>query len=313
MRDLNTLPLPDLFAELTRDGVALRTIKIARTEDLGEPTMDVTSESLIAEDAVGQGAYVMRTSGVIAGLAALPMARDLFAPDCEIALGANDGDAVTAGATLARLAGPMRQILAMERASLNLLGRLCGIATLTCQYVAEAQRGRPDSPPKVCDTRKTTPGLRAFEKYAVRCGGGWLHRSSLADAMLIKDNHLRALGEGAGVGDVFATLVAPIRAARRAHDLRFVEVEVDTLEQLNGALRLDPELVDIILLDNMPPATLQNAVALRDEKAPTVLLEASGGVSLDTIAAIAATGVDRISVGALTHGATSLDIGLDLD
>lgn len=308
MQDLNTLRLPELFAELTRDGLLARTLQIARLEDLPEGACDVTSESLIPADATGQGAYVLRARGVVAGLAAMLMARDIFAPGCEFTRCASDGDAAPAGATIATIAGPLRQILAFERTSLNLLSRLSGVATLTHQYVAAADQPNPNNSPKVCDTRKTTPGLRSLEKYAVRCGGGWLHRTSLADAMLIKDNHLRAMGQG----DVFSHLVKPIRAARQTNDLRFVQLEVDTLDQLRRAIVIAPGLIDLILLDNMTTEELQRAVAQRNEQSPGVLLEASGGVTLDTIASIALTGVDRVSVGALTHSAQSLDIGLDL-
>ena len=309
MRDLNLLPLDELFAELTRDPAALACLDAAAREDLGVPPHDVTSEALIPAGATGEATFVCRAPGVIAGLAALPMLASGPAPNSAIDARIRDGAAVEVGAAIARIRGPLREILAFERTALNLLCRLSGIATHTARFVRAATNAVPAKPPKVCDTRKTTPGLRALEKYAVRCGGGWLHRMGLYDAMLIKDNHLRALG-GASV---FEQIIEPVRAARRRLALRFVELEVDTLEQLDSALTIAPGLIDIILLDNMPPDALREAVSRRDARAPGVLLEASGGVTLDTIGAIAVTGVDRISVGALTHSAPALDLALDLD
>jgi nicotinate-nucleotide pyrophosphorylase (carboxylating) len=195
----------------------------------------------------------------------------------------------------------MRSILVAERTALNFLQRLSGIATLTARY-AERIVG---TPAVLLDTRKTTPGWRLLEKYAVRCGGGTNHRLGLYDGVLIKDNHLAALRHGTqGVAEAVA-------AARSQYGQRVpIEVEVDTLEQLDVALTAGP---DIILLDNMGPERLRQAIARRDALAPSIRLEASGGVNLDTIAAIAATGIDRISVGALTHSAIALDIGLDYE
>jgi nicotinate-nucleotide pyrophosphorylase (carboxylating) len=204
----------------------------------------------------------------------------------------SDGDAVREGQSLLRISGDARAILSAERAALNFLGRLSGIATLTRRYV-DAVAG---TNAKIVDTRKTTPGLRAFEKHAVRCGGGHNHRVGLFDAVLIKDNHIVAAG----------SIKAAIRAARAAagHTLK-IEVEVDTLEQLKAALE---EKIDCVLLDNMEPATLTKAVKMI---AGRCLAEASGGVNLSTVKEIAATGVDLISVGALTHSAPVLDLGLD--
>lgn len=308
MRDLNTIPLPELFVELTRAGDVRELIAMARREDLGEPARDVTSDSIIPASATGVGAFTARRPGVVAGLVALHYVVEAFGPRCELELEALDGDHVGPGAVAARLRGPLREMLAIERTALNLLCRLSGIATLTAECVRLAEAASPSHAPRICDTRKTTPGLRALEKYAVRCGGGWLHRLGLHDAMLIKDNHLAALGDG----DVFAKLAEPIRAARESIALRFVELEVDSLDQLERALRLAPGLIDIILLDNMTPEQMRDAVAFRDRAGSKIQLEASGGVSLKTIGAIAASGVDRISVGALTHSAPALDFGLDL-
>jgi nicotinate-nucleotide pyrophosphorylase (carboxylating) len=193
-------------------------------------------------------------------------------------------------------------LLMMERTALNFLQRLSGIATLTARFVAEVAGTKA----VILDTRKTTPGWRALEKYAVRCGGGTNHRFGLYDAVLIKDNHLAWLAEG---GDPIGRAVAAARAGAPKGN-KFIEVEVDTLEQLDRALEVGP---DIILVDNLGPEKLAEAVRRRDAKAPGILLEASGGVTLETVRGLALTGVDRISVGALTHSAPALDIGLDFD
>jgi nicotinate-nucleotide pyrophosphorylase (carboxylating) len=219
-----------------------------------------------------------------------------------------DGMVAQVGTVIAQIEGPTRQILAFERTALNVLSRLSGVATVTAEYVRIAAEKAPAGCQHICDTRKTTPGLRALEKYAVRCGGSWLHRSGLFDAMLIKDNHLEHMGAKLDLNQ----LEGAIARARAGADLRFVELEVDTLEQLERALRLPAGLIDIVLLDNMNPDVIARAIEIRNEEAPSVQLEASGGVTLETVGAIAATGVDRISVGALTHSAPALDIGLDL-
>jgi len=218
---------------------------------------------------------------------------------------------VAPGETLATLAGPARSLLTAERILLNLVGRLSGIATLTRAYV-DAVRG---TRARIYDTRKTTPGWRRLEKYAVRCGGGSNHRLGLFDAILIKDNHLALARQSAGTGHL-----TPRQAVRQARDFAdtmaaahaappvIVEVEVDALEQLEEVLGEQP---DLVLLDNMSPDQLRSAVALRDRVAASVELEASGGVTLERVGAIAASGVERISVGALTHAAVSLDVALD--
>jgi nicotinate-nucleotide pyrophosphorylase (carboxylating) len=256
---------------------------------------------------------VARAPGVIAGLAAAPEIVRLFAPQCTLTLLAKDGQAVTKGAKLATLRGPVRQILAAERTLLNLVGRLSGIATRTREFVRTMHAG-----PKLdksirgslFDTRKTTPGLRVLEKYAVRCGGGACHRIGLHDAVLIKDNHI------AGVTDrELPSAVAKAAAKARSTwpgRLRFIEVEVDTLDQFKALLTLPSGTINIVLLDNMPPPMLRKAVVLRDKLQPSLELEASGGITLQTVRKIAETGVDRLSVGSLTHGAVSLDVALDM-
>ena len=219
---------------------------------------------------------------------------------------------VEAGQIVAMVEGPAQKLLTAERPALNLIGRLSGIATLTRRYVD----GVAGTKARIYDTRKTTPGLRRLEKYAVRCGGGCNHRQGLFEAILIKDNHL-ALGAQSDSGRPGFSPAEAIEEARRffarkrspeAASASIVEIEVDTLDQLDAVLPAGP---DIVLLDNMGPAKLEEAVARRDSVNPAVQLEASGGVNLDTVRAIAESGVDRISVGALTHSAVVLDVALD--
>jgi nicotinate-nucleotide pyrophosphorylase (carboxylating) len=274
-----------------------RLVDLALAEDLG-PTGDRTSQALIPADQLGRAAFVARTPGVVAGLPAAQLV--LVAVDPALALDVHtpDGSPVERGTKLATVAGPLRSILVAERTALNFLQRLSGVATLTRKYVDAVAGLRA----KVLDTRKTTPGWRLLEKYAVRMGGGANHRIGLYDGILIKDNHLAGLGESSVGRAVELARAYPGNAGLP------VEVEVDTLEQLDAALAVRPE---IVLLDNMPPEQLRAAVARRDERAPRTQLEASGGVNLQTIRAIAETGVDRISVGALTHSAAALDIALD--
>jgi nicotinate-nucleotide pyrophosphorylase (carboxylating) len=274
-------------------------VDLALAEDLGD-TGDRTTLALIPPDTTAAAAFVARTPGVIAGLPAAELVLRRINPSLKLEPAVADGDRVTAGQQIGVVSGQLRNILIAERTALNFLQRLSGVATLTRKYVDAVAGTRA----KILDTRKTTPGWRLLEKYAVRMGSGTNHRVGLFDAILIKDNHL------AGLGD-------PVTAARRAVELARaypgndglpVEVEVDSLEQLEQVLPAKPE---IVLLDNMPPDRLRAAVALRDSRAPGTLLEASGGVNLSTVRAIAETGVDRISVGALTHSAPALDIALD--
>jgi len=277
-------PLPD---HLIEDAVSR-----ALREDLGLAG-DITSIATIPADQTSAASIVAREPGIVAGL---PVAQAVFrAVDSAVAFAAHagDGDRVEAGAELARVSGATRALLAGERVALNFLGRLSGIATLTARYVDAVSGTRA----RITCTRKTTPGLRALEKYAVRAGGGVNHRYGLFDGVLIKDNHVAAAG---GIGP------AVTRARGAAGHMVRVEVEVDTLAQLDEALALG---VDAILLDNMSLDELREAVARAGGAA---ILEASGGVSLDSVAGIAATGVDLISAGALTHSARCLDVALDL-
>jgi nicotinate-nucleotide pyrophosphorylase (carboxylating) len=309
MIDLNALSLPDLFAALTDSGALDRLLDAAFEEDLGLAG-DITSRSIIPAEQMGRGEIIAREAGVLAGLAALPAiikrieAQGFPSTGAQpIELLADDGDRIQPGQAAARLHLPLRQMLAIERIMLNLLGRLSGVATLTARYV-DAVAGTKAA---ICDTRKTTPGLRALEKYAVRCGGATLHRIGLHDAALYKDNHLAHIAPERLIEE----LTAAAKAVRNRHEVRFVEVEVDTLIQLERVLAVEHGLIDIILLDNMAAPQLREAVELRNAHAPNVLLEASGGVNLHSVRAIAESGVDRISVGAITHSAPSLDVGLD--
>jgi nicotinate-nucleotide pyrophosphorylase (carboxylating) len=262
---------------------------------------------LVGPETEGRAAIVARRAGVVAGLRALTTIVDEMQAAIEIEYLAADSDDVAPGMVLANLAGSARDLLTCERTLLNLLGRLSGIATLTRQYVERVA----GTGARVYDTRKTTPGWRRLEKYAVRCGGGYNHRTGLFDAILIKDNHLALAAE---------VNLTPAGAVRRARDFlaqldaqyldraMLVEIEIDRLGQLDDVLAAGP---DIVLLDNMSREELRSAVQRRNERTPSVELEASGGVNLETIRAIGETGVDRISVGALTHSAVSLDVALD--
>jgi nicotinate-nucleotide pyrophosphorylase (carboxylating) len=270
-----------------------RAVAEALAEDLGLAG-DVTTAATVPASTRATAVLATRRPGVVAGLALAEAAFRALDADVEFKRHIEDGAQVDADTILARVAGEARALLTAERVALNFLGRLSGIATLTRRYVEAVAGTRA----MIVDTRKTTPGLRAFEKYAVRCGGGRNHRAGLFDAILIKDNHIAAAG---GLG-------AAIQGARaHAGHMLKIEVEVDTLAQLEEALS---HPIDAVLLDNMTPARLREAVRL---VAGRVLTEASGGVDLDTVRAIAETGVDLISVGALTHSAPVLDLGLDFE
>jgi nicotinate-nucleotide pyrophosphorylase (carboxylating) len=266
-------------------------VRTALAEDLGL-SGDITTNATIAADARSEAVLATRSLGVVSGLALAEAAFRELDPNCAFDVEIHDGESAAPGDVVARMSGNARAILTAERVALNFMGRMCGIATLTRRYVDAVAGTRA----KIVDTRKTTPGLRAFEKYAVHCGGGHNHRFGLFDAILIKDNHIVAAG---GVTEA-------IRAARdAAGHMTKIEVEVDTLAQLDVAMR---EKIDCVLLDNMQPDVLRQAV---DVVAGRCLTEASGGVNLDTVRKIAEAGVDLISVGALTHSAPVLDLGLD--
>ena len=268
-------------------------VRGALREDLGRAG-DLTTDAIVPSDAVGRARVVARSAGVISGVTVLERVFALLDPRVHVEIHVGDGGVVEPGTTVVTISGPLRAILTGERTALNFVGHLSGIASATARLVALVAGTRAT----IVDTRKTTPGLRALEKAAVRHGGGKNHRFGLDDAILIKDNHVAVAGG----------IVPAIVAARaRAGHLVKIEVEVDTPEQLDQALA---ERADIVLLENFSPAQLREAVARSGGRA---LLEASGGIDATTIRAVAESGVDLISVGALTHSAPSLDVGLDLD
>jgi nicotinate-nucleotide pyrophosphorylase (carboxylating) len=281
-------------------------VRLAVREDL-DRQHDWTTVALVGPDTQGGAAMVAREPGVIAGLRALPVIIGEMRAAIDLDLQAADGSDVTTGAVIAQFSGSARDLLTCERPMLNLVSRLSGIATQTSRYV-ERVRG---TAARIYDTRKTTPGWRRLEKYAVRCGGGYNHRTGLFDAILVKDNHLELAAEKnlspAGAVRRAREFVAQLDAQYIAKD-QLIEVEIDRLDQLDEVLAAAP---DIILLDNMAPENLRRAVLRRNEAGAGIELEASGGVSLDTVRRIAETDIERISVGALTHSSRSLDIGLD--
>ncbi|NBC10584.1 MAG: carboxylating nicotinate-nucleotide diphosphorylase [Planctomycetes bacterium] len=278
-------------------------------EDLGRRRHDVTSEALLDRRAPGRAAVVARQGGTLCGAVLIREVILHASARVEVDLRRGDGEALQAGDIIAVLTGPLRDVLRVERTLLNYLTHLSGVATLTTRYVQAVVGTKAD----ICDTRKTLPGLRWLQKYAVRCGGGTTHRIGLYDAVLIKDNHIAHIPPDE-LADRITDAVAHAKhrhlLKHRSPPIKFFEVEVDTLEQLARVLAAP---IDIVLLDNMPPDVLRQAVAMRDRQAPKVQLEASGGVNLDTVRAIAEAGVDRISVGALTHSAPALDMGLDIE
>ncbi|MDY7540976.1 carboxylating nicotinate-nucleotide diphosphorylase [Cryobacterium breve] len=270
-------------------------VRAALVEDA--PWGDLTSEALIPADATATARLVAREPGVFSGGAVFGSAFRLTDPAITVTLLTSDGAPFATGDVLAEVTGPARGILQAERIGLNFVQRMSGIATLTAQYVAETEGTHA----RIVDTRKTTPGLRAFERAAVRDGGGHNHRFSLSDAVMAKDNHLAILQSG-GLGLTEALLLVRDRISHTTH----LEVEVDRIDQIEAVLAAR---VDTIMLDNFGPEQLAEGVRLVAGRA---IVEASGGVNLDTVRAIAASGVDVISVGALTHSVRSLDLGLDV-
>jgi nicotinate-nucleotide pyrophosphorylase (carboxylating) len=273
-----------------------RHVELALAED--GAGADATTLATVPADLHSAAVIAARQPLTLAGLDLAEAAFRTLDPQITLRRLAADGDRIEAGQTVLRVAGLARALLSAERVALNFLQRLSGVATLTARFV-EAVHG---TPAQILDTRKTTPGWRLLEKYAVACGGGRNHRVGLHDLILIKDNHLAALRDASP-----NAIAAAVQRAREHFPQLRVEVEADTLEQVQQAADAG---VDIILLDNMPPPQLQAAVELVGGRAKT---EASGGVRLDTVRAIAETGVDFISVGALTHSATAVDLGLDFE
>jgi nicotinate-nucleotide pyrophosphorylase (carboxylating) len=286
-----SLLCPDAFlSSLEIDDVVTR----ALAEDLGRAG-DVTSIATIPEDATAHAIVVARKAGVIAGLPLVAAAFRKLAPEVAITPHARDGASVASKVALMHITGPARAVLASERVALNLLGHLSGVATATHEFVRRIKGTRT----RICCTRKTTPGLRALEKYAVRCGGGFNHRFGLDDAMLIKDNHIAVAG---GIRAVLE------RARASAGHLVKIEIEVDGLDQLGEVLAVG--LADAVLLDNMNVADMTKAVAMVGGRFP---LEASGGITLESIEAVASSGVDYASSGWITHSAPNLDVALDIE
>ena len=271
---------------------------VQRALDEDAPWGDATSEHLIPASATATAMLNAREDGVFAGADVFAAAFELTDPSIEVDLLVADGQRFVTGQQLAKITGPARGVLTAERIGLNFVQRMSGIATLTAEYVSLIAGTKA----RIADTRKTTPGLRAFERHAVLCGGGHNHRYSLSDAVMAKDNHLAVLTAG---GKDLTTELARVKAAL-PHTMK-LEVEVDRIDQIAPVLAAG---VDIIMLDNFGIDQLREGVALIGERA---IVEASGGVNLDTVAAIAATGVDVISVGALTHSARALDLGLDIE
>lgn len=278
-----------------------RVVGAALEEDA--PWGDLTSEYLIPESATARADLVAREAGVFSGGEVFAAAFRLTDPSIDVELVVEDGEWFEPGAVLAVVTGPARGVLTAERIGLNFVQRMSGIATLTGRYVAEVAHTKA----RIADTRKTTPGLRAFERKAVRDGGGRNHRASLSDAVMAKDNHLAVLARGAVDGGWGPAITAALRAAKdHLPHTTHLEVEVDRLDQIEPVLAAG---IGTIMLDNFSLDDLRTGV---QQVAGRAIVEASGGVNLDTVRAIAETGVDVISVGALTHSARALDLGLDL-
>ena len=292
-----------LNAQLPADTVLKKLLKNFLHEDLGS-VGDVTSNAMISARSKVTAYVVARTAGVLAGARLVELLASMVHPALTVRAMVRDGERVRKGQKVFCISGSLRGILLLERTMLNILGRLSGVATFTNAFATEVQGTKA----RIRDTRKTTPGLRALEKYAVVCGGGVSHRAGLFDAFLAKDNHVAGLTPRRMAHDIHQAIVA----ARHQYKLKFAMVEVDTLDQLDALLRLPNGVIDAILLDNMSLITLRKAVALRDRLAPRIQLEASGGVTLKTVASIAQCGVDFVSVGAITHSAPQIDFAMDI-
>ena len=298
---MQTFPPADEIREL---------IQLARREDLGPRNDDVTSRLLVAEDAVGVGTLLQKSVGIVCGLPIVEHVCRAYDERLRVELIPGfhmeliEGRFSDANVTpLLRIRGPVRSLLSAERVVLNFLQRMSGVATLTNRFVKRTDGTRA----KIYDTRKTVPGWRVLDKYAVRGGGGYNHRIGLYDGLLVKDNHVAAMP----LRELSGFLSSIVQRSRAEEPRRLVEAEVDTLEQLGEVLKVDG--IDVILLDNMDCPRMQSAVEMRDRSNKKVELEASGGVTIETVRSIALTGVDRIAVGAITHSAPAMDIGLDIE
>jgi len=290
-----TVPFDDL-----QKNAATTLIKLALEEDL-QQTGDLTCQAMIDPSDQAEIQIVARQQGILAGSPITSLIFNELDPTVTCTHHLSDGDSLEPGSVVTTCAGPLASILIGERTVLNFLTHLCGVASLTARYV-NAVAGTNAT---ILDTRKTLPGWRVLEKYAVAAGGGTNHRMGLYDGVLIKDNHLA----GWGSQTTQPTISAAIQQARDSvKGQKPIEVEVDTLDQLADALQAKPE---IVLLDNMSPETMKQAIEMRNANSPSTLLEASGGITLESIRSVAETGVERISVGALTHSVISLDLGFD--
>ena len=290
-------------ATLPPDAALKKLLHMFLQEDLGAAG-DVTSNAMIDARRQATALIVARTPGVLAGGRLVRLLAGMVKPALRVHCAARDGEQVRQGQEVFRISGSLRGILLLERTMLNLLGRLSGVATFTNSFAKQVTGTKA----RIRDTRKTTPGLRALEKYAVVCGGGVSHRLGLFDAFLAKDNHVAGLNPL----QMSLEIQRAIATARLKNKLKFAMVEVDILDQLDALLRLPHGVIDAILLDNMSVTMLRKAVELRNQLAPRVQLEASGGVTLTTVAAIAKTGVDFVSVGAITHSAAQIDFAMDI-
>jgi len=299
---------------------AIKLIELSLTEDTGafdlSAGVDCTTDSIVPADATASAAFVSRKRGVVSGVEIARLVVEKFAPRVELKTSIADGEAVEPKQTIATLSGPAHDILTIERTCLNFMCRLSGISTLAREFVDRVSGTKA----QVLDTRKTTPGWRRLEKYAVACGGGTNHRMGLYDAVMLKDNHLAFFkSQVSEDANVIPQALKQSRDWIMAHASTLpngketiLQLEVDTIKQFENSISDEnPTRPDIVLLDNMSTDQLSEAVGIRNDRAPDVLLEASGGVNLETIKGIAETGVDRISVGALTHSAINFDIGLD--
>jgi|TARA_B110000495_G_C22958980_1_gene562059 nicotinate-nucleotide pyrophosphorylase (carboxylating) len=294
----------------------VKLIELAIREDINAADLasgvDCTTAAIVPDSIHAEAVFVSRSDGIICGVEVVKLALDHWAPEIELTVNINDGEKIRAGQTIGVMSGLAHDILTMERTCLNFMCRLSGISSLTHEFVDRIS----ETSACVLDTRKTTPGWRRLEKYAVACGGGQNHRMGLYDAIMIKDNHLAFFRTQVNEeGDVIPAAIRNAKSWINEHASELpngsetiLQLEVDTLEQLRVALKTD---CDIVLLDNMNSAQLTEAVAIRNEISPEIILEASGGVNLDSIVKIAKTGVERISVGAVTHSAINFDIGLD--
>ncbi len=284
----------------SQEAAAKALIKLSLAEDLNQ-IGDLTCRALIDETEQAEIQIVARQTGILAGAPIAPLVFSELEPPVLCTPHLSDGDALEVGSVIATCSGSLSSILIGERTVLNFMTHLCGVASLTANYVDAIQGTKAT----ILDTRKTLPGWRVLEKYAVTAGGGTNHRMGLYDGILIKDNHLAAWGSRQSEPSIAAAICQARESVSGDID---IEVEVDTLDQLVDALAATPE---IVLLDNMPPELLKQAIEIRNRQSPTTQLEASGGIKLESIRSIAETGVERISIGALTHSAVSLDLGFD--